>query len=82
MLLTDEPLVSHENTLRVALMLLSLCPGVLGFKEKTMTLRRHLFWMAAFIVLVAAGGAFAQGSQTGVTQRHRSVFRTSSRCRA
>ena len=33
-----------------------------------MTLRRHL-WMAALIVLVAAGGAFAQGSQTGVPAR-------------
>ena len=30
-----------------------------------MTLRRHL-WVAALIVLVAASGAFAQGSQTGV----------------
>lgn len=29
-----------------------------------MTLRRHL-WVAALIVLVAASGAFAQGSQTG-----------------
>jgi hypothetical protein len=35
MLLTDERLVSHEDILRVALMLLSLMPGVFRIKEKT-----------------------------------------------